>query len=226
MGVGKSLLEILHEDNGLAVMDLQGLIVPWSPSVYPEELLKKFYINVPDTMQDVAPVPKPVRFLLDRYGHFFAHHCGLNSEFSYTKQLLAGTVAIDESQYDGIGRQILKNHGDNHFKTLERPVLHYNAEGMTIVVVGKMPRFSFCDSGPFHFNRTGRTLYFDNCLYVYVESGRSMKPQIESLINGSNTIREGESIFLCSDLASKAEQMSGFRYKAQIMVPKALFSSN
>ncbi len=51
MGVGKSLLEILHEDTGLAVIDLQDLIVPWGRSVYPKELLKTFYINVPDTMR-------------------------------------------------------------------------------------------------------------------------------------------------------------------------------
>lgn len=227
MGVRKTLLEILQEDNGLAVMDLQSRIVTLDRSTYPTELLKSFYINVPDTMRDVAPVPKPIKFVFDRYGHFFAHHRGLNSEFSYTKQLLAGTIVIDEGQYDGVSRQILKNHGYNHFATLERTVLRYNAEDTTTVVVGKMPRFRFCDSGPFHFNRTGRTLYFDNCLYVYVESGRSMKPQISALINGSNIIREEEPIILCSDLArEEKERMLGFTDKALIMVPKALFSSD
>lgn len=57
MGVAKSLLQILDQDNGVAVMDLQGLIVPWSRSVYPDELLKTFYIDAPDDMQNVVAVP-------------------------------------------------------------------------------------------------------------------------------------------------------------------------
>ncbi|MBI2580221.1 hypothetical protein HYV85_00235 [Candidatus Woesearchaeota archaeon] len=216
MSVGKSLFEILNEDSGPAVTDLQSRIIPWNRSVYPTELLKSFYINVPDTMRDVAPVPKSMRFVFDRYGHFFAHHCGLYSESSHLKQLLLG-ITIDASQYDEKSRQMLRTHGDNHFATLERTVLRYNKEGETTIVVGRMPKWRLS---------WGSTNFKDS-IYIYVESGRFMKPSIVSLINGSNIIREEEPIILCSDLAhEEKERMLGFTDKALIMTPKSLFHTD
>ncbi len=214
MGVRLSLLEILREDKGLAVMYLKSRIVPWDRSTYPTELLKSFYVNVPDTMRDVAPVPNSMRFVFDRYGHFFAQHCGLYSDSSYLKQLLPlGGITIDKEQYDEEGRRRLREYGDNHFATLESAVLSYNRAGTTLVVVGRMPKFSLS---------CGSTKFEDD-FYVYIECGEFMKPHIVSLIKGSNPLQENEPVFLCSDLALKqVEGMYGFVDKAQIMVPKSL----
>lgn len=216
MGVEKSLLEILNQDNGSAVMDLQRRIVPWDRSAFPREFLRSHdYVNVPGIfMPDAEPVPKDIRFVFDRHGHFFAQHCGLYLKPSYTEQL-SPAVEIDTGQYEEESRRMLWKHGDNHFTTLEKAVLRHNMEGATTVVVGRMPWLWM----PLNPNLRREFVY------IYVESGQRMKPDIVSLINGSKSMREEEPIILCSDSAlEKRERMPGFEDKAHIMVPGDLFS--